>query len=88
MVSTMIEKMEERIRELENRTIEITQSKEHRENRFLKKNKQNLNDHQNYNKRANIWVIRVSEGKEKAGAEKVYSQKKQLKFSQILQKRS
>lgn len=45
MVSTMIEKMEERIRELENRTIEITQSKEHRENRFFKKNKQNLNDH-------------------------------------------
>lgn len=35
MVSTMIEKMEERIRELENRTIEITQSKEHRENRFF-----------------------------------------------------
>lgn len=29
--------MEERIRELENRTIEITQSKEQRKNRFFKK---------------------------------------------------
>lgn len=53
--STM-EETEERIRKLQDRTIEITQSKQQRKNR---QKEQKFKDPWDYNKRSNIRVIRV-----------------------------
>lgn len=52
-----MEGIEERINELNDRKIEITQSEKHRENR-LKILKQSLRDLWDYNKRSNMHVIR------------------------------
>ena len=50
-------KTQERINELEDTTVEIIQSEQHRENRLGEKNEQNLGDMLNYNKRSNTCVV-------------------------------
>ena len=61
-----MEKTEQKISELENRTTEITQSEQKREKR-LKTNEQSHKDEWNYNKSFKICVIKVPEGEEKEG---------------------
>ena len=50
---------EERIHELENRTLEITQSGQQRENKLEKKSEQNARDSGDYKKRSNIHVTGI-----------------------------
>lgn len=66
-----MEGTEERIRELEARTIEISQFEQQRENKQEKKRGQSIGDLRDCNKRSNFCVIRVPEGDKKGhGAEK------------------
>lgn len=52
--------------ELEDRTIEMTQSEQQREKRLIKQKKNSLRDLWNYNQGFNIVLSFVLEGKEKA----------------------
>ena len=62
---------QERISEIEDRSIEFTPSEQQTENR-LKNSEQNLRDLWDYNERSNIHVIGILEVEEnKAGVEKV-----------------
>ena len=70
----MLNSREKRINELENRTVEITQSELQRKNRPKKKNEKSLKNLWDYNKRSNIQTIRVS-GEEKVGGAEKYSKK-------------
>lgn len=64
-LTSRMEEAKERISELENRTIDITESEEQGENR-LKKG-QSHRDMRDYDKRSNISVVSISEGDEKEG---------------------
>ena len=70
----LLNSREKRINELENRTVEITQSEVQRKNRPKKKNEKSLKNLWDYNKRSNIQTIRVS-GEEKVGGAEKYSKK-------------
>lgn len=59
-----MEVTEERISELEDRTLEITHSGQQRGNR-LEKSEQTLRDLWKYNERSNICIIRVPKREEK-----------------------
>lgn len=59
-----MEGTEERISEPEDRTIEITQFEQQRENKQEKKRGQSIRALWDYNKRSNLCVIRVPEGTE------------------------
>lgn len=62
-LTSRMEETKERISELENRTIDITESERQGENR--PKKWQSHRDEWDYGKRSNICVIRASEGDEK-----------------------
>ena len=64
-LTSRMEEAKERISELENRAIDITESEEQGENR-LKKG-QSHRDRRDYDKRSNISVVSISEGDEKEG---------------------
>lgn len=78
-LSIKMQGIEERISELPNRTIEITQFGQQRENRLKKRN--SLRDLWDCDKRSNTCVIRVPEGKEKlVRAQKVCKEIMSQKF--------
>ena len=61
-----LEGSEERISELGDRTIEVTEPEQQRGNR-LKRNEQSLRDLWDYRKRSSICVIRSLEGEKREG---------------------
>lgn len=63
-LNSRIERTNERISELQDRTIDITQSEQQNEN-WLKKYKEILRDRWDYNKRSTIHVFEIPEVDEK-----------------------
>lgn len=84
-----MERAEERSSKLEDRTIEIIQSEQQGENKFLK-NEQSLRELWCYNRRGNIPVIRgVLNGEEKeGGAEKLLREITVEKFPNLAKEKS
>ena len=72
---------EERISDMEDRIMEITQSGQQTENQ-MEKHESNIRDLWDNIKRANLHIIGISEGKEK-GRLKIYLKKLWLKAFQI-----
>ena len=63
----LLSSREKRIRELENRTVEITQSELQRKNRPKKKYEKSLRNLWDYNKRSNIQAISLRRGESGRG---------------------
>ena len=72
-LNSRIERTEERIRELDDRTIEMIQSEQQKEN-WLEKNEQSLRDLWDCNKRSGIHAIRVPEREDKVWGWKVFEE--------------
>ena len=73
---------EERIRDMEDRIMEITQSGQQTENR-IKKLESNIRDLWDNTKWANLCIIGIPEGVEKVKGMKIYLKKLSMETSQI-----
>lgn len=83
MFNSIFEQAEERIRELQDRTIEIIEPEE-QEGKRMRKNKQNLRDFWDTIKWTNIHIMGFSGGEERERVvERPFEKKQWLKIPQI-----
>ena len=72
-INNRITEREERVRELEDRMVEITAKEQNKEKR-MKRIKDNLRNLWDNTKCNNIWIIGISEEEKKKGSEKIFEE--------------